>query len=307
MRTVVGFPNIGLDEIILNPVAINLFGLEVRWYGLIIVTGIILAFAYACYRGRKNEGLSSDDMLDYFIYTVLFAVIGARAYYVLTSLDQYSSFWEMFQIWNGGLAIYGAIIAGGITIYVVSKAKKKSVMRALDMVSPAVMIGQILGRWGNFFNGEAFGHISKFEFFGLTFNTPNVESLPWIMRVNSYATGYTDVIAHPTFLYESLWNLVGFLLINALYTRKKFHGQVFFMYISWYGLGRAFIEGFRSDSLYIGGIKISQLIGLACFFVGVLVLAVRLVRTKEKFCTLEACEIKNETNEKENTENGKNN
>lgn len=261
--TEIAFPNLGIDKFTINPVAFNLFGLEVRWYGLIIVTGIILAFLYASYRG-KQEGFSSDDMLDLFLYVVILSIIGARAYYVLTTLDEYHSFYDVIAIWNGGLAIYGAVITGVIVIYAVCRVKKKSFLRAFDMISPAVLIGQIIGRWGNFCNGEAFGDISKFEFFGFTKMTPNAGKLPWIMEVNSYASGYKTMLVHPTFLYESLWNLIGFIIINALYKKKKFDGEIFLMYIGWYGFGRMFIEGLRSDSLYVGSVKISQLVGLVC-------------------------------------------
>ncbi|MBR4295520.1 MAG: prolipoprotein diacylglyceryl transferase [Clostridia bacterium] len=289
--TQIAFPNIGIDTFKINPVAINLFGLEIRWYGLIIMVGILLAFSYAYYRS-KQESFTSDDMLDLFIYTVLSGVIGARLYYVLTSLDSYNSIADAFKIWNGGIAIYGAIIGGGIAIAVVCKIKKRNILSAFDMIAPGVMIGQLIGRWGNFCNGEAFGDISKFEFLGLNIATPGAKDLPWIMQVSSEASRYNTVIAHPTFLYESLWNLVGFIIINALYSKKKFNGQIFFMYIGWYGLGRMFIEGLRSDSLYIGPIKISQLIGLLCLIVSIAVCIFML--------------IKNRKNKKE-TQNGENN
>ncbi len=261
--TQIAFPGLGIDMFSIDPVAIRLFGLEIRWYGLIIVTGIILAFSQAFYRS-KREGFTKDDMLDLFIYAVLCGVVGARLYYVLTSLDRYDNFWQFFEIWNGGIGIYGGIIGGCLGIFAVCKVKKKSFIRAFDMASPAVMVGQIIGRWGNFFNGEAYGDPSKFEFFGKVFETPNASSLPWMMQVNSYASGYETVIAHPTFLYESLWNLIGLALINSVYRKKKFDGQICLMYFAWYGFGRMFIEGLRADSLYVGGIKISQLVGLLC-------------------------------------------
>lgn len=302
--TTVSFPKLGIPEFSIDPVAVRILGLEIRWYGLIIVTGIILAFAYASYRAKKYEGFTTDDMLDLFIYTVFFAVIGARAYYVLTRLDTYDSLWDALAVWNGGLAIYGAVIAGAITIYVVCRIKKKNFIRAFDMVSPGVMIGQLIGRWGNFCNGEAFGHIEKIDFFGKTWLTPGAKDLPWIMNVNSYASGYTEMTVHPTFLYESLWNLVGFLIINALYKKKKFHGQIFFMYIGWYGLGRAFIEGLRSDSLYIGSIKISQLVGVLAFVTATVVCTVMLIKKRKEKPILE---IENDLKAKEQKENGSDN
>lgn len=277
--TQIAFPNIGIKTFSIDPVALNIFGLEVRWYGLIIVVGIILAFLYACYRG-KQEGFSSDDMMDLFLYVVVFSIIGARAYYVLTTLDQYHSLYDVIAVWNGGLAIYGAVTTGAVVITIVCRIKKKSVLKALDMIAPGVMIGQLIGRWGNFCNGEAFGDISKFEFFGFTKATPNAGSLPWIMEVNSYASGYRTLTVHPTFLYESVWNLIGFIIINAFYKKKSFDGEIVLMYAVWYGFGRMFIEGLRSDSLYVGSVKISQLIGLVCVVAGVAAMIILKIRSK---------------------------
>jgi len=155
-------------------------------------------------------------------------------------------------IWEGGLAIYGGIIAGGITLAVVSLIKKIKVGKAFDMVAPAVMLGQLIGRWGNFCNAEAYGRET---------------TLPWRMGIRALGSNET-IFVHPTFLYESLWNLLGFILINLYYKRKKFDGQIFFMYITWYGFGRMLIEGLRTDSLYVGDFRISQVIGFLCFFFG---------------------------------------
>ncbi len=269
------FPGLGIDQFSVDPVAftIPIFGgLEVRWYGLIITLGIILAFAYCAFR-TKQEGIIFDDLLDIGIFTVIFGVIGARLYYVLTSLDQYHSLKEAIAIWNGGLAIYGAVIAGALTIFVVCRIKKINVFKMLDATAPAVMIGQILGRWGNFFNGEAYGtvvtegHPLYFLRMGLL---PNIKS---------YSTMF---YFHPTFLYESLWNLLGFVLINLLYKKKKFDGQVVLMYITWYGFGRMFIEGLRTDSLYVGVFRISQVIGFCCFVIGGILLTVFLLKARRK-------------------------
>lgn len=267
------FPGIGINEFTVNPVAftIPIFGgLEVRWYGIIITLGIILAFSYCAYR-CKHEGIILDDLLDIAIFTVIFGVIGARAYYVLTSLGEqkYESFYDVVAIWEGGLAIYGAIIAGAVTIIVACIIKKISYLKVLDAVAPGVMIGQILGRWGNFFNGEAYGiEVSEGSLFyfirmGLI---PNIES-----RTRMY-------YFHPTFLYESLWNIVGFIIINSLYKKKKFDGQVLLMYLTWYGFGRMLIEGLRTDSLMVGVFRISQVIGFICFAVGSILLVYFLMK-----------------------------
>lgn len=265
----ISFPGLGIDEFRVNRVAFSLFGRDVMWYGIIITLGIVLAFLYVNYRAKKNEGIKTEDVLDYAIYLVLFGVIGARLYYVLTSFDDYKAdtvgqtISNIVAVWEGGLAIYGGIIAGGIALAIVSLIKKIKLGRAFDMVAPGVMIGQIVGRWGNFCNGEAYG---------------SETSLPWRMGIRE--AGETETIyVHPTFLYESLWNLLGFLLINLVYKKKKFDGQIFFMYITWYGFGRMLIEGLRTDSLYVGDFRISQVVGFLCFFIGLAVLTAMAIVT----------------------------
>lgn len=269
----VSFPGIGIENFNVDPVAftIPIFGgIEVRWYGIIITLGIILAFTYCAFRA-KQENILFDDLLDMAIFTVIFAIIGARLYYVLTSLDKYNSFYDAIAIWEGGLAIYGGIIAGALTIFLVCKRKKIKVTKAFDAVAPGVMIGQFLGRWGNFFNGEAYGaevaedSIFYFIRMGLI---PNIESAS---RMHYF---------HPTFLYESVWNIIGFIIINFLYKKKKFDGQIVLMYISWYGFGRMLIEGLRTDSLYVGVFRISQVVGFICFVVGTLLLIINLVKAR---------------------------
>ena len=266
----VSFPGLGISEISFNKVALSLFGtIEVRWYGIIMVTGIILAFLYAYYRS-KHEGVSFDDLLDYAIFTVLSGIVGARLYYVITSGQKYT-FGEIFAIWNGGIAIYGAIIGGATALLCVSLYKKIKWQKVFDMVCPGVMIGQIVGRWGNFFNGEAYGE------------SPAEDSLLYFMRMELRHEGWSNsYICQPTFLYESLWNLVGFLIINALYKKKKFDGQVFLMYITWYGFGRMFIEGLRTDSLMVGTFRISQVVAFLCFIVGLALLVYLGVRASNR-------------------------
>lgn len=269
----VSFPGLGIDNFNLNPVAftIPIFGgIEIRWYAIAITLGIIFAFSYCAYRA-KQEGIILDHLLDITIFTVIFGIIGARAYYVLTSLDKYDSFYDVIAIWNGGIAIYGALIAGGITIFVVCKIKKIKFLKVFDAAAPGVMVAQAIGRWGNFFNGEAYGEQL------LEGNPLYFIRMGLVPNIESYTRMY---YFHPTFLYESLWNIVGFVLINALYKKKKFDGQVFFMYIAWYGFGRMFIEGLRTDSLYVGPIRISQLVGLICFIVGTATVITMLVRAK---------------------------
>ena len=255
------FPGLGIGEIKINEIAFSIFGKNVMWYGIIITLGILGGFLYAL-RRSKDEGLTHDDVLDYAIYCVIAAIIGARLYYVFTKFDTFKgdslkeTLYNIVAVWNGGLAIYGAVIAGGITVFIVSKVKKINPYKALDMIAPGVMIGQIIGRWGNFCNAEAFGSFTN---------------LPWRMGIRNSDFPVT-IYVHPTFLYESLWNLIGFLIINAFYKKKKFDGQIILMYLTWYGLGRAFIEGLRTDSLYVGPFRISQLVGIFCFIVGTVLL-----------------------------------
>ena len=276
--TFISFPGLGIKPFPIRSTAFTVFGIDIAWYGIIICTGLILGVLYSVFRAKRNEGIKTDTVIDLAFFLVVFGVIGARLYYVIFKFGDYiktkpdgsfdlgKTLLAMVNIREGGLAIYGAIIAGFLTILVFSRIKKIKFLKILDFVSPAVMIGQIIGRWGNFTNAEAFGYETQ---------------LPWRMGIHSSASSDPTTLVemsvkyvHPTFLYESLWNLIGFLIINAIYKKKKFDGQIFFMYIAWYGLGRAFIEGLRTDSLMLGPIRISQLVGALAFFAGVVLLIV---------------------------------
>lgn len=273
----VSFPGLGIGEMQIDPTAFENSFLNVRWYGIIITCGMILAFLYCSYRS-KQEGVSFDSLLDVGIFTIIFGVLGARAYYVITSWNdhEYDSFYDVIAIWEGGLAIYGGIIAGAITIFCVCRYKKIQPLKVLDAAAPAVMIGQLIGRWGNFMNGEAHGSIVS-ENSLLYFMRMKINPY-WLDGKKHYA--YAEV--HPTFLYESLWNLLGFIIINALYKKKKFDGQILLMYIAWYGFGRMLIEGLRTDSLYVGVFRISQIIGLLCFLVGTTLLIIKFIKIKKQ-------------------------
>jgi len=276
--TYVSFPGLGIEPFHMERIAFSLFGLEVNWYGLIIVCGMILAVAYALWHA-KTEKVKSDDIIDLALVLIIFGVIGARLYYVIMEFDSYlvtsgtflqnlgKTLYNIIAVWNGGLAIYGGIIAGFIGGLVVAKVKRIRFPVIADIAGPAVMIGQIVGRWGNFVNVEAHG--------GPT-------ALPWRMGIlTSYNGGESwasEIYVHPTFLYESLWNLLGLILITALYKKKKFHGQMFIMYMTWYGFGRMFIEGLRTDSLYIGDIRVSQLVAALTFLLGVVLMIINLRR-----------------------------
>ena len=254
----VGFPRLGLGPFSISHTAFSIGFLSVQWYGIIIVLGMALACLYAFWR-MKSVPLVVDDMLDIALVCIPSGIVGARLYYVLTSLENYPAFWDVFKIWEGGLAIYGGIIGGFIGVFAICRHKKKSLLRVLDCIAPGVMIGQLVGRWGNFVNAEAYGVIGPYDFLGHTFDAASLaEHNPFIMTVNG-------MYVHPTFLYESVWNLIGFLLINAFWKHKKYDGQILLLYLTWYGFGRAVIEGFRGDSLYIGSLRISQLLAFICF------------------------------------------
>lgn len=262
----ISFPGLGIGEFNVNSVAFHIGNLRVTWYGIIICLGIICAFSYFCFRAMK-AGIVFDTLLDYALITVPVAIICARAYYVIFNYNSsdYKSFYDIIAVWNGGLAIYGGIIGGALAVLIICKVKKIKFFVIADALTPGVMVGQIIGRWGNFMNGEAFG--------GAT-------TLPWRMRLSSHYTGYVTMEVHPTFLYESLWNLLGFILINIFYKKKKFNGEITCWYFGWYGLGRFFIEQLRTDSLYIGntGIRVSAMVGLVCLLVALPAVIVARVR-----------------------------
>ena len=268
MTNIISFPNLGISFKI-NRVAFTLFGRDIYLYAIILACGMIGAVLYSIWRAKKSEGIGSDDIIDYGISAIICAIIGARLYYVLTTLDNYHSFVDVIAIWNGGLGFYGGLIGGVLAVIVLSKIKKINVFKVFDLASPALLLGQLVGRWGNFVNGEAYGSCDFFEFFGFKLNLSGCKNLPWLMKIENISDGVavSSVLCQPTFLYESLWNIVGFVLLNVLYKKKKFDGQIFLYYLCWYGFGRMIIEGLRTDSLYVGNIKISQLVGLLCFIV----------------------------------------
>ena len=250
----IAFPGLGIGEFSVNSTAFTIFGMEIAWYALIITFGMICTTIYTVLQAKKI-GITFDDVIDYALFTIPFGVIGARLYYVLSEIDQYDSFLEVINIREGGLAIYGGIIAGTITVFVVSHFKKINFFAFGDCVAPGVLLAQGIGRWGNFMNGEAFGYETD-----------------WFcrMQLQNILTGGKVMEVHPTFLYESLWNLTGVLLVYlfARYIGKKYDGQLILLTFGWYGLGRMFIEGLRTDSLYIGNtdIRVSQLLAGIIFF-----------------------------------------
>ena len=290
--TKIAFPGLGIGEVAINRVAFTVFGVEIFWYALLITCGIVLAVLYTKYRSER-EWVSMDNLLDIAMATVILGVIGARLYYVLTSLDtgSYNTLKDWINIRNGGLGIYGGIIGGVIGLVAMSLIRKANVFAMLDSAAPGVMIAQAIGRWGNFCNGEAFGSPIvngqiTYAFLGPEKTYPVGEgNILYKLRMavesgTTHADGYRGMVeVQPTFLYESLWNVLGFVLINLIYKKKKFNGQIALMYFAWYGFGRMFIEGLRTDSLFVPGtgIRISQLLGLILLVASMAVLAVGFV------------------------------
>ena len=236
--------------------------LTINFYGLIIAIGLMLAVVYGCKRA-KQFGMSVDDLTDGVLFIVPFAIICARLYYCIFSWKDYADDpISILYIWKGGLAIYGGVIGAGIGIVVFSLVKKIKVGAVLDITSLGFLIGQSIGRWGNFFNREAFGaETDSFLRMGLTH------------KITGQITYY-----HPTFLYESVWNAAGFVLLHFLSKKRKFDGQIVLGYLAWYGLGRTFIEGLRMDSLYWGNFRVSQLLAACTCFIGVALLMVNAFR-----------------------------
>lgn len=255
------FPMLGDSFSFTAPADFNLFGLPLHWYGAIIAMGFLLALFYVMKR-RSQFGLSSDNIIDVLIWALPAGIIGARLYYVVFNFSLYkNNLLDIFKIWNGGLAIYGGIIGAIIAIYIFSKVKKIKFGAILDIGAYGFLIGQAVGRWGNFINREAFGRQTEiFCRMGLT-----------------DAAGNT-IFVHPTFLYESLWNVLGLLLLHIFSKlgKRRYDGQIFAMYVTWYGFGRMLIEGLRTDSLYIGstGIRVSQLLAALTVIGGLVFLAV---------------------------------
>ena len=250
----ISFPTFGLE---MNPErSISLGPLTIHYYGLIIGLGLLLAVIYGC-RRSKQFGIKEDDLLDGVLWVTPFAILCARAYYCIFSWSEFAGNpISVLYIWNGGLAIYGGVIGAIIGVAVFCKIKKISMPAVLDLVTIGFLIGQSVGRWGNFFNREAFGAATEsFLRMGL-YNT---------------RTGAFEYY-HPTFLYESLWNLAGFLLLHFLSKKRQYDGQIALGYAAWYGLGRAIIEGLRMDSLYIGPFRVSQLLAAISCIAAVAVL-----------------------------------
>lgn len=264
----------------IDPVAISIGSFNVYWYGIIIATGFLAALIYG-FRRAPDLGLKTDPMIDIIMIGTLGAVIGARAYYVLTTLERYQSFGEMIDLRNGGLAIYGGVIGAFVCGGLACKWRKVNVLDMFDLAALAFPVGQAVGRFGNFMNQEAFGSNTTLPW-GMYSN----ETYQYLSSVQTTLEGQGVTVdpalpVHPCFLYESIWCIVGFVLLHFLSKKRLFKGQTVLQYIVWYGLGRFFIEWVRTDSLMIGPFKISQIVSLACVVIGITLLTVIGMRIKK--------------------------
>ena len=232
-----------------NPIAFTIFGVDIRWYGILVATGILVAVTLAYLRFPKH-GLKSDDLLDIALISVPIGIIGARAYYVIFQWEDYAGdIGKILDVRGGGLAIHGGLICGFVAGFLVCRHKKIKFLDAIDAVIPGVALAQAIGRWGNYFNSEAHG--------GPT-------DLPWAIMVNGQGV-------HPTFLYESIWCLFLFIFLSIKDGNRKFIGQTFLLYCILYSLERFFVEWLRTDSLMIGPFKQAQLLSLSVIIISLIV------------------------------------
>ena len=241
------------------------FGLDITYYGLLIAVGMALG-VFVAYKNAKLRGLKGEDLILVACYVLPLAIIGARIYFVLFSLDQFTSFWQVFEIWKGGMAIYGGVIGGAIGIMLYCLIHKKNFLDVADVVVPALILGQVIGRWGNFLNQEAYGFYIE---------NPSMRWFPFGVYIEScHQTGCMCNGSGwhlATFFYESLWNLATFAVLMILLRKKKvrYRGSIMSLYLIIYGIGRAWIEGLRMDSLYIGSIRASQFLSILLIIFGI--------------------------------------
>ncbi len=280
MVPAITFPILGENFVLDFLPYFTVFGWKIYWYGVIIAVGFLLAVLY-CTKRAPKFGLTEDNVIDMVLWAVPLGIIGARLYYVIfyhdaDGLNPYfdgtRDFLDILEIWNGGLAIYGGVIGGVLGLVISTKTKKVSTRAMADIAGFGLLIGQAIGRWGNFTNREAYGVETK---------------VPWRMGlVREFSSGMVKTFYyHPTFLYESLWNLCGFLILHFISKKhRRYDGQMFLSYLAWYGLGRAMIEGLRTDALFVGNsnLRVSQLLaGITCILALCAMLYIRFFRHPE--------------------------
>lgn len=268
----VSFPGLGLSFDI-NRVAFSVFGTDIYWYGVMLGIALICAIIYATWRS-KEFGINSDRMLDVILLGAIPAIIGGRLYYVLCRLDHYKTFASWFDLRSGGIAMYGVLIGAFLGAVVFCKLRKVKVLPMFDIIALGVIMSQPMGRLANFMNQEAFGCNTTLPW-GMTSST-----IQNYLASNAASLAQQGMIVdpmmpvHPTFLYEALWTITGTIILNLYVKRRKFDGEIFLMYMIWYGTGRGIIESLRTDSLYVGPFRTSQLVAAVTVIIGALLLII---------------------------------
>lgn len=250
----------------MNPVLLDLGFVKIYWYSIMILIGVFLGGTLIIKESKRFK-IPEDYMVNLILYTLVFAIIGARVYYVIFNWQDYSNnLLSILKVWEGGLAIHGGILFGLISIIIYTRKYKIKTMRMLDIIVVGLIIGQAIGRWGNFFNGEAHGGATTLEFL-TSLHLPKFI----IEGMNIHGVYY-----HPTFLYESLWCLIGFIVL--FFFRKRYYtkiGQTTGLYLVWYGVGRFFIEALRTDSLMIGSFKMAQMVSILFVIIGIIIIIMK--------------------------------
>ncbi len=247
----------------MNPVIFNIGNFELRWYSVLIAIAVIIGYVLIINESRRFK-IKKEFMFNMMFWTLIFAIIGARLYYVAFNLEYYrTNILEIFQIWKGGLAIHGALLFGAITIIIYCKKYKVRVGKILDIIVPALLLGQAIGRWGNFFNSEAYGSIVTYQ------QLENMKIIPQFIIDNMFINGSYHL---PMFYFESLWCLLGFFLSLFLRRRKYIKdGQLVAFYMMWYSVARFVIETFRTDALLFNGIRVARVVSVLMFVIGLII------------------------------------
>lgn len=278
MSVTVEFPNLGFSFDI-SRVAFNLFGIDIYWYGVLIAVGAALALLFAFWQAPRF-GLDVDRMIDVIVIGFILAIIGGRAYYVLFVDARYRTFFELIDLRSGGIAIYGGIIGAALGAVIGCRWRKVPLAPMLDLTGMGFLIGQSIGRWGNFFNQEAFGSNTTGPFGMISAATTSylTQNEAWLIERGIFVDPNMPV--HPTFLYESLWCAAGFLFLWWYIPRRRFNGEIALFYVMWYGAGRFVIEGLRTDPLFVFGLRVSQVVAFTSFVVALGVWLYARVKTK---------------------------
>ena len=277
----VQFPNLGI-EVTINRVAFSVFGFDIYWYGVIFAFTIIRGASVALYRGKKL-GINDDDFIDIIMLGTVFGIIGARAYYVAFAPFEYETLWDMINLRDGGIGIYGGLIAGLVSGWFLCKWKKINFFDAADCIFTGFLFGQTFGRWANFMNQEAFGTNTDGLFGMISESTTRYLARVAPSLAQQGITVDPNMPVHPTFLYESVWCAIGFIILYRHFKNRKFRGEMLCMSGAWYGFGRFFIEGLRTDSLATnGGLRTSQIIAVVTVAAAVIFIVFNYMKINKK-------------------------